>query len=232
VTAAADYSNGGEIAVRRPSRCRDAHAPGRSSRSRCARPRPLAQRGARAGGPRRARAGADVVGARPRRRTAAARAAAARGARRHRTSAGAPCTGPIPMGQVSCPLDAEPSPAAWASPATSSRSSGSRSASAPPLKAIRGPATFTSAACTRSAGPARGAQTGARVRRALTALGLAVEALLLADVRELLVDPVARIALGDDPLQPLAPPGTLGGLHRQRGMDRVGELLDVERVDR
>ena len=55
---------------------------------------------------------------------------------------------------------------------------------------------------------------------------------LRADVRDLLVDPVARIARGDDLLQPLRPPRALLGRHGQRRVDRVGQLLDVERVDR
>src|SRR4051794_4795814 len=53
-----------------------------------------------------------------------------------------------------------------------------------------------------------------------------------ADVRELIVDPVARIARGDDPLQAVRTARPLALVHRQRRVDRVGELLDVERVDR
>ena len=52
-----------------------------------------------------------------------------------------------------------------------------------------------------------------------------------ADVRDLLVDPVARIARRDDLLQPVGPPLALLRGHRQRGVDRVGQLLHVERVD-
>ena len=55
---------------------------------------------------------------------------------------------------------------------------------------------------------------------------------LLADVGELVVDPVARVARGDDPLQALHAAARARRRHRQRRVDRVGQLLDVERVDR
>src|SRR6202034_3545240 len=55
---------------------------------------------------------------------------------------------------------------------------------------------------------------------------------LRADVRELLVDPVAGVAGGDDLDQALGAPAPLRARHRQRGVDRVGELLNVEWVDR
>src|ERR1700760_1696577 len=54
---------------------------------------------------------------------------------------------------------------------------------------------------------------------------------LRADVRELLVDPGARIPRGDDLDESLRASALLGRRHRQRRMDRVGQLLDVERVD-
>src|SRR5271157_1030557 len=62
--------------------------------------------------------------------------------------------------------------------------------------------------------------------------GLGLRARLGADVGQLLVDPVARVARGDDLDQAGRAAGALAGLHRQGRIDRVGELLDVERVDR
>ena len=55
---------------------------------------------------------------------------------------------------------------------------------------------------------------------------------LRADVRQLLVDPVAGVARGDDLRRARAPAGRARPGHRQRRVDRVGQLLDVERVDR
>src|SRR5437660_1154590 len=64
------------------------------------------------------------------------------------------------------------------------------------------------------------------------ALAAVVAAGLGANVGELLVDPVPRVAPRDDLLQAVRSPRSLVGLHRQRGVDRVCELLHVERVDR
>ena len=52
-----------------------------------------------------------------------------------------------------------------------------------------------------------------------------------ADVVELLVHPVARVALGDDLLEAARAQGPLLGLHGQGAIDLVGLLLDVEGVD-
>src|SRR3954452_9183803 len=73
-----------------------------------------------------------------------------------------------------------------------------------------------------------------RVRHAMTGapLRLLRRPGLRADVRELVVDPVAGVAGVHDLLEPREPLGPLVGAHRQRGVDRVGELLDVERVHR
>src|SRR5207249_219690 len=60
-------------------------------------------------------------------------------------------------------------------------------------------------------------------RRRARALGV--------DVGQLIVDPVARVARADDLLQALRAPRPLLPRHRQRAVDRVGLLLDVERVD-
>src|SRR6266511_3966293 len=56
-------------------------------------------------------------------------------------------------------------------------------------------------------------------------------ALLLPDVGELLVDPVSGVACIDDHAQSLGAQAALLGVHRQRAIDRVRLLLDVERVD-
>src|SRR5262249_51855874 len=72
------------------------------------------------------------------------------------------------------------------------------------------------------------AMTGAASAGAARRLG----ARLGADVGDLLVDPVARVAGGDDRLEALGAALAGLGAHGQGGVDGVGELLDVERVDR
>src|SRR4051794_9049311 len=84
-----------------------------------------------------------------------------------------------------------------------------------------GAATRRERAMTRTVRPR--AAAASRLRRDPRAL--------LAHVRDLLVDPVARVPGGDDLLEALGPALALLRVHRQRGVDGVRELLDVERVD-
>src|SRR5262249_45548360 len=55
---------------------------------------------------------------------------------------------------------------------------------------------------------------------------------LRADVGQLIVYPVAGIPRGDGLGEPPGAPESLTAIHRERRVDRVGELLDVERVHR
>src|SRR5438270_6224470 len=94
-------------------------------------------------------------------------------------------------------------------------------------------ACTTSSARKRARGASRTTSSYSTTRRRCSTSDPALDLgrLLAPDVPKLIVDPVARITCRDDRLEPFVPALALAPLHGQRGVDRIGELLEVERID-
>src|SRR5204862_8168303 len=117
--------------------------------------------------------------------------------------------------------------------AASPQGAEANAAAGPSSSTAAGPAAACGIPPSTGTGTRAGANPAARPRaRVPLSLRRRLPGPLRLGVAQLVVDPVARIALADDPLEPLGAPRALLGGHRQGAEDRVRLLLHVERIHR